>query len=37
MVDGIQIAELTGIETILEKCPRFRNWIEKLITELKQI
>ena len=31
VADAIDIAELTGIETILEKCPRFRNWVEKII------
>jgi hypothetical protein len=25
-----------GIETILEKCPRFRNWVENLISVIKQ-
>ncbi len=34
IIDGIDIAELTGIEKILEKCPRFRNWIESLIHAL---
>jgi len=27
---GVDIAELTGIETILQKCPRFKTWIDKL-------
>lgn len=36
VVDGIQIAELTGIETILEKCPRFKKWLDKLIIELQK-
>ena len=31
IVDGVDIAELTGIPTILEKCPRFRVWIENII------
>lgn len=35
IIDGIDIAELTGIEKIIEKCPRFRNWIENLISLLK--
>lgn len=35
--DGIEIAYLTGIETILEKCPRFKNWLDKLIMELQKI
>jgi hypothetical protein len=29
--DAINIVELTGIEKILEKCPRFRSWVEKII------
>lgn len=36
IIDGIDIADLTGIEKILEKCPRFRNWIERLIRLLKE-
>ncbi len=31
IVDGVDIAELTGIPNILEKCPRFRVWVEKII------
>ena len=31
IVDGIEIAELTSIEEMLEKCPRFKDWVEKLI------
>ncbi|KOS06850.1 hypothetical protein AM493_13050 [Flavobacterium akiainvivens] len=33
-VDGINIAELTGIEIIIEKCPRFKGWIENLLHAL---
>ena len=29
--DGILIAELIGIETMLEKAPRFKAWVEKII------
>lgn len=29
--DGIVIAELIGIETMLEKAPRFKAWVEKII------
>jgi len=29
--DGVNIAELTGIDTILKKCPRFKSWIDNLI------
>jgi hypothetical protein len=32
--EGNMIALEVGINTILEKCPRFRNWIEKLIAEV---
>jgi hypothetical protein len=31
VVEGNLIAEEIGIHTILEKCPRFRSWVEKLI------
>lgn len=31
VIDGIDIAELTGIENILQKCKRFRMWVEKTI------
>ena len=31
IVDGIEIAELTTIEKMLEMCPRFRMWVERLI------
>ena len=34
--DAVDIAELIGIETILEKCPRFRQWIEVLITQAQK-
>ena len=30
--DGVNIAELTGMSVILEKCPRFRAWIERVIS-----
>ena len=30
-VHGDLIAEAIGIETILERCPRFRAWVERLI------
>lgn len=29
--DAVDIAELTGIESMLKESPRFRNWIEHLI------
>ena len=31
---GISLIEYTGIETILQKCPHFRDWIEKLKTAI---
>ena len=35
-VDAVDIAELTTIERILEKCPRFKKWIDKLILEIQK-
>ncbi len=32
--DAVDIAELRGIEIILEKCPRFKHWIEQLIERI---
>ncbi|MDI9859039.1 MULTISPECIES: DUF4276 family protein [Flectobacillus] len=32
IVDGIDIAELTGLETIIEYCPRFSVWLENIIS-----
>lgn len=32
VVEGNLIAEEIGIHSILEKCPRFRAWVEKLMT-----
>jgi hypothetical protein len=34
--DAVDIIELTGIETVLEKCSRFKGWVEKLIAEVQQ-
>jgi hypothetical protein len=31
IIDGIEIAELTGIDNILKKCGRFNNWLDKVI------
>lgn len=31
ITDGVDIAELTGIEKILGECPRFRAWIDQVI------
>ncbi|WP_309608104.1 DUF4276 family protein [Flavobacterium sp.] len=36
IIDGIDIVEFSGIENIIEKCPRFKNWIESLVSLLKQ-
>jgi hypothetical protein len=36
VTQGIEIAKLTGIDSILEKCPRFKNWVETLIKEIKK-
>lgn len=30
-IDGQNLAELTGIPKMMEKCPRFRNWIESIV------
>ena len=32
---GVDIAELTGIDIILQKCPRFKSWIDKVIQFVK--
>lgn len=36
IIDGIDIVEFSGIENIIEKCHRFKNWIESLVSLLKQ-
>jgi len=36
IVEGNLIAETVGIETIIEKCPRFKNWLEMLVNNLKE-
>jgi hypothetical protein len=33
--DGLGIAKEIGIETILQKCPRFNAWVQKLIEKTK--
>lgn len=35
--DAVDIIELTGIEKVLEKCPRFKNWVELLESTLNSI
>lgn len=34
--DAIDMAELTGMEKILEKCPRFQQWVSRLIAAATQ-
>ncbi|MDV3498922.1 DUF4276 family protein [Elizabethkingia anophelis] len=34
VIDGEAIARIIGIETIMEQCPRFRKWVEMLISAL---
>lgn len=36
IVEGNLIAETIGIETIIEKCPRFKNWLKMLVEILKK-
>lgn len=36
VVHGIMIIEEIGIETVLDKCPRFKNWVETLIEKVKE-
>ena len=33
IIDGNNIATKIGIETLMERCPRFRNWVQLLITK----
>lgn len=33
--DGIMIIEEAGIDTVLSKCPRFKTWVETLISKVK--
>ncbi|MFZ4544753.1 MAG: DUF4276 family protein [Saprospiraceae bacterium] len=35
VADGMDIIELTGLDTILEKCPRLNDWLERLIAMAK--
>lgn len=34
--EGNMIALEVGINTMLEKCPRFKNWVEKLIAKFRE-
>lgn len=36
VVDAVDIAKLTGIETILTKCQRFNNWVQTLIQTISE-
>jgi len=36
VIDGEAIATIIGIETIMEKCPRFKNWVETLIQKIQE-
>ena len=33
IIDGNNIATKIGLETLMERCPRFRNWVQLLITK----
>jgi hypothetical protein len=34
VVDGVNLIEFTGIKTILEKCPHFKEWIDAIIKSI---
>ena len=34
--DGTMIIEEAGIDTVLEKCPRFRSWVGTLVEKVKE-
>ena len=34
--DGELIFDMLGIENMLEKCPRFREWMEKIVSKLSE-
>ncbi len=36
VVEGNLIAETIGIDVIIEKCPRFKNWLDILVDKLKE-
>lgn len=36
VIDGEVIASIIGIEAIMEKCPRFKNWVETLIQKIQE-
>jgi hypothetical protein len=37
VIDGEDLATLTSIDTIMEKCPRFKKWITKIVVELNNL
>lgn len=37
VVDGEDLATLTSLETIMDKCPRFKNWVDKITIELNNL
>jgi hypothetical protein len=36
VVDGNSIIRTNGIELVIQKCPRFRNWINSVVEKVKQ-
>lgn len=36
VIDGDAISTIVGIETMIEKCPRFKAWVEKLIEKIQE-
>lgn len=36
VIDGEAIATIIGIEVIMEKCPRFKKWVETLIQKIQE-
>lgn len=36
VIDGETIATIVGIEKMMEKCPRFKEWVELLIQKIKE-
>ena len=33
-IDGISVAQAIGIETMMNRCPHFERWVEKLVAEI---
>ncbi|MFK7101059.1 DUF4276 family protein [Flavobacterium oreochromis] len=36
VIDGDAISTIVGIEAMIEKCPRFKAWVEKLIEKIQE-